>query len=307
MKRLISWLDFHKDAMQKSLTIIKQTFSSTFLTILTIVILLILSAIFWMLANVMRGIELDWQTNKQISVYLQVPTSQAAEAELLEKIKTTKGVAQAHLRSAEDGLQMLKENIEVRDILSYLPENPLPAVIEVTASTDFDVNAELSKLKETFLSYPDVESVSLDLTWIRSIALFIKVISGVLQVLICLISLALILIITNALRLIIADRIDEINVLKFVGASDKYIRRPYLYTGCLYALLAAFLAVVGISVIMFFIQSSLNDLLATYSITYTINSVAWDDIALLITLALFIGWIGANFATRKYLRIIFVR
>lgn len=304
MKRLIAWFGFQKDALQKSFNLIKQTWCSTTLTIFTIVILLVLAAIFWLLTDIMQVVDLDWRSNKQITVYLKIPTNSLEQEQLLEKIKTTNGVKQAVLRSAADGLQMLKEHLEVQDVLSYLPENPLPALIEVTANFTGSSDANLLELKNTFMRYPNVESVTLDLTWLKSISLFIAVISGVLQVLMILISLALVLIITNALRLIIADRIDEINVLKFIGASDRYIRRPYLYMGCVCGFLAACLAIIGINIILLFMQSSLNDLLATYSIVHPMQGLSWLSSGLLLFLSMLIGWSGAHLAIDRYLRIV---
>ena len=303
MKSLKNWLDFHRDAMQKSMAMAEQNWRATCMTIFTIVTMLVLSSIFWMLTDVMRGVAVDWQSNKQMTIYLKVPSTVGEQSQLLAKVAGTPGVEQVNLKTAEDGLRMLQDNLEMRDILSYLPENPLPAAIEVIPNQEINTSEKLAELRDTLQAYPNVTAVRLDLDSVNRIALFIAVVANILKVLIGLISFALVLIIANSLRLVIGDRVDEITVLKFVGASYRYIRRPYLYTGCLYGLLAALLTIICINVFLFGMQTRVNDLLSAYAISYEAGNLSVRDSCLLIAVSLGVGWLGARIATRKYLHL----
>ena len=303
MRSLKNWLDFHRDEMHKSLAMAEQNWRSTCMTIFTIVTMLVLSAIFWMLTDVMRGVSVDWQSNKQMTAYLKVPSTAGEQSQLLAKVAATAGVGQVDLKTADDGLRMLQDDLEMRDILSYLPDNPLPVALEIPPDQEINTAEKLAALRDTLQTYSNVAQVRLDLDSVKRIALFITVVANILKVLIGLISFALVLIIANSLRLVIGDRVDEITVLKFVGASDRYIRRPYLYTGCLYGFLASLLTIICINVFLLGMQTRVNDLLSAYAISYEASNLSVRDSCVLMAASLSIGWLGARLATRKYLHL----
>lgn len=295
-------LSFQLDAFKGSLRIIRKNWLAASMTIFTIVVMLSLASIFAMFSNIIHSTDLDWHNSKQITLYLKVPTSVLEEQQMLDKIRATDGVGQANLRTAADALIIMQDELGMHDIIGYLEANPLPAAIDVTPSINIDSNAKLSSLFKVLKSYPNVESAKMDIEAIKRISLFLAVIADIFRVVICLIIIALVLVIASALRLIISDRVDEISVLKFIGASDKFIRRPYLYIGILYGLLSSGLTIIVVNVLFFSMRMQVNKLLVNYSISYEAHGLSvFDSLAVILT-ALLIGWFGARFATRRYLQ-----
>lgn len=263
--------------------------------------MLSLATIFGMLSNIMHNADLDWHNHKQITLFLKVPTTEVEEKQLLSKVVATTGVANATLRTATDALMLMQDELDMQNILGYLPENPLPAAIDVIPSVEIDSTTKLTALYKLLESYATVESAKIDIDTIKRISLFLAVITNIFKVIICLIVIALVLVISNALHLVISDRVDEIKVLKFIGASNKFIRRPYVYIGILYGVLSALLTIFVVNFLFLSIRAQINQLLANYAIVYTANGLSVLDSLAVIILALLIGWFGASFATRRYL------
>ena len=302
MLKFKTWCDFNIDAARRSLAITRQNTVNASLNIFTIVIMLVVLTLLWLSAAILHAVDVDWRSKKQLTIYMQVPSTAEQNAILLSAVAKTPGIADARLISPDEALQTMQRDIGVRDIMDYLPNNPLPAVIDASPSEDIVDNQNLSALARQINSYAHVAEVAVDLPALQRVAMFLAVVLVVIKVFMFLLALALLLIVANALRLTLYDRQDEIVVLKFVGASDSYIRRPYLYIGCLYSLLAAVLAVVLLNFLLFGLREQLQELLSNYTVAYQIPYLQLADMLGVLGLALVVGWLGARFATRKYLQ-----
>ncbi len=298
MKRL----SFQLDAFKSSLKIIKKNWLPASMTIFTIIVMLALASIFGMFSNIIHKTDLDWHNTKQITLYLKVPTSALEEQQTLDKIRATEGVDQASLRTAADALMFMQEELGMYDVIGYLENNPLPAAIDVIPGKNIDTNKKLNSLFKVLQSYPNVDVGKMDIESIRRISLFMNVISNILEVVICLIVIALVLVIASSLRLIISDRVEEISVLKFIGASDRFIRRPYLYIGILYGLLSSGLTIIIVNTLFFSMRTQVNKLLTNYAISYEAQALSGLDSVMVVFIALMIGLFGAWIATQRYLK-----
>lgn len=302
MKKLNLWFDLQLDAFKGSLRIVRSNWLATAMTIFTIAVMLSLSSVFAMLSNIMHHTDLDWHNSKQITLYLKVPSTNFEEQQLLAQVTATNGVSQANLHSATDALIIMQEELGVKDILGYLSTNPLPAAIDIVPSASIDSSEKLTSLFNELKSYANVDSARMDMESIKRVSLFLAVIVKIFKVIILLITFALVLIIANSLRLIISDRADEISVLKFIGASDKFIRRPYLFIGVFYGILSALLTIVVVNYTLLNMREQVNNLLSIYAISYETQGLSFSACVLLIILSIFIGWFGARFAASKYLK-----
>lgn len=301
MNKLKLWLVFHKRALIGSFSYLKQEPFASGMAVFIIAIILVLSSLIWMITDAMHSAVLNWQSNKQISLYLDVPSDENTEAKLLAKVLATNGVARANLKTASDGLLLLQSESGMQDILSYLPENPLPSIIEVTPSLEINTKAALENLFIQLKGYSGVSEAKLDLDWFNKIVVFFGFVFNLLNVLLVLLAVALVLIITNTLRLIINDRRDEITVMKFVGADEPYIMRPFLYSGVWYGLFAAFLAIIMLNLLFLSLQTGINKLLVTYQVNYVFASLSIYKLLLLSLFAMGLGWIGARLSLKaKY-------
>jgi cell division transport system permease protein len=301
LRSIKSWIDFHKQAAKSSFKFLKKEPVTTTMTIFVIAIILVLSSLFWILSDAFTSITSDWQSSGQISLYLDIPTSAADEVALLAKVRATKGVGLASLKTSSDALVQLQAQAGMQDILSYLPSNPLPSVIDIVPASDINTPDSLNKLQLILKNYPHVALAKIDMEWINRVFLFLKLIKNLLNFMMLMLSLVAVLIIGNTLRLIINDRHEEILVLKFIGAGDPFIMRPYLYSGIWYGLFAAIFAIVCINLLLLSLQTGINDLFVTYKIHYTVSSLSYLKACVLLFSAAILGWIGARISVKRHL------
>lgn len=274
---------------------------ATLMTVLVIAVTLVLPALFWVLSDNMHQLTVKWKHGGHISLYLKSPIPAADQAALLLRVQKTAGVGHATLKSAAEGLAELQKQEGMQDVMRYLPENPLPAVIEVSPTLDVNTPVELEQLYTQLKAYPNVEQAKLDIQWINRLQAILGFIDSLAQGLMILLALAVILIIWNTLRLAIHNRHEEIQVLKLVGAKDAFIIRPFLYAGIWYGLAGAIFAVLLVNIFMLSLTLVVNQLAAAYEMHYSLIGLSARQISLLILSATILGWLGACLSVKKQL------
>ena len=236
----------------------------TSITILIIAIALALPTIFWVLEHNLQAAFLSLQKQANCLVILQKPLTEQQVQQTLELVKTTQGVGKASLKTPEENLNLLMQAEDMHDLLRFLPSNPLPAIIEIVPNLK-NISAEtlLSKLKKL----DNVAQVKFDLDWIIKLNLTLKLLVFMFKFMFLLLLGSVGYIITSALRLIFIPKINEIKVMKLIGARDSYILRPFIYSGLWYALSGSLVCVV----LVYWFFYSLNSVLHEWFILYHID------------------------------------
>ena len=152
----------------------------------------------------------------------------------------------------------------MQDITRYLPENPLPAVIDVIPALEVNTPVKLEQLYSQLKTIPEVEQAKLDVQWVNRLHAILGFVATLTHGLMMLLAMAVVLIIGNTLRLAIHNHYEEIQVLKLIGATDSYIVRPFLYSGIWYGLAGAILAVLLVNIVMLSLTLAANQLAAIY-------------------------------------------
>jgi len=189
----------------------------------------------------------------------------------------------------------------MHDIMRYLPENPLPAVIEILPALTVDSPAKFDLLARDLRALPEIDQAKLDMEWISRLHAFLGFAKKAANALMALLALAVVLIIGNTLRLAIHDRHEEIQILKLVGASDTFILRPFLYSGIWYGLAGAVLAVFLVNIFIFSMGIAVNQLAVVYQMHYPLSGMSIRQILLLVFFAIILGWLGARLSVKRQL------
>lgn len=299
--KLKSLIAYHRHAAWMSVNTLCRQPLATSMTVLVIAVSLVLPAFFWMLADNMSRLAENWQSSGHISIYLKSPLSPDDESAMLMQVRETPGVGQVTLRSAAEGLAELQQQEGMQDVMRYLPDNPLPAVMDVIPALDINTPEKMEQLYLQLKSSPHVEDVKLDMQWVNRLHAILHFVHQVAQGLLLLLASAVILIVGNTMRFAIHKRNEEIKVLKLIGAKDAYILRPFLYTGVLYGLAGALLAVLLIQVLMFILTLVVNPLAAAYQMHFALVSLSFYQVLWMILAAVFLGWFGASLSVRRQL------
>lgn len=298
---LEGWLAYHRHAAWMSLQGLYRQPLATSMIVLVIAVSLVLPAIFWMLADNMSRLSDNWKQSGHITIYIKTPLSAADEEAMLMHVRETAGVGQVTLRSAAEGLLELQQQEGMQDVVQYLPDNPLPAVMDVVPSLDMNTPEKMEQLYLQLKSYPSVEDVKLDMQWVNRLHAILHFVNQLAQGLMILLASAVILIIGNTLRFAIQKRNDEIKVLKLIGAQDAYILRPFLYTGVWYGLAGALFAILMINILMIILTLVVNQLASAYQMHFALAGLTLRQMALIVLSAVALGWVGASLSVRRQL------
>jgi cell division transport system permease protein len=295
-----AWLESHRSSLLDSLRRLgKQPIGSFFTCLVMAIALSLPMGLSLLLSNVER-LGGSWQRAAQISLYLKLDASPAEGTKLRDDIKAIPGVADAEYVSSDDALKEFQQQSGLGEALKELPQNPLPGVVVVTPN-EVDKPA-LEALRTRLAEMPKVQQAQLDLVWVERLAAILKLGDRFVFGLTVLLVLALLLVIGNTIRLHIENRRTEIEVIKLVGGTDSYVRRPFLYMGALYGLGAGLLSWGVLAYGLNWLNGAVVELAGLYGSDFSLTGVpAADGLSLLLG-AVLLGYIGAWIAVARHLR-----
>ena len=297
---LHAYLEAHRTGLRDSLRRMVQQPIGTFLTCLVMGIALALPmGVSLLLKNVER-LGGSWQRAAQISVFLDLRTGQDQAEVLMSQIKVLPDVAEARWISPDDALKELQQDAGLGEALRELPQNPLPGVIAVTPK-EID-KSRLDMLRSQLAEMSGVQQVQLDMQWVERLTAILKLGERFVFGLTVVLVIALLLVIGNTIRLAIENRRTEIEVVKLVGGTDGYVRRPFLYMGALFGLGAGIAAWALLVFGLNWLNAAVLDLAGLYGSDFALGSVALEDGLQLLIGAVLLGYIGAWLAVARHLR-----
>ena len=296
---LHAWLESHRASMADSLRRLGKQPIGSFFTCLVMAVALSMPMGLSLLLKNIEQLGGSWQRAAQISLFLKLDAGSRDGEALRDEIKGMPGVADAQYVSREQALEEFQQQSGLGEALRELPDNPLPGVVVVTP-TEVDKPA-LEALRQRLSELPRVEVAQLDLVWVERLAAILKLGDRFVFGLAVMLISALLLVIGNTIRLHIENRRIEIEVIKLVGGTDAYVRRPFLYMGALYGLGAGLLAWGILAFGLNWLNEAVVGLSGLYGSDFALGGVpASDGLSLLIG-AVLLGYIGAWIAVARHL------
>ena len=294
-----AWLESHRASLVDSVgRLVKQPFGSFFTCLVMAVALSLPMGLALLLDNVER-LGGSWQRAAQISLYLQLETDAATGEALREQVLQMTDVTDAEWISRERALEEFQQLSGLGEALRELPDNPLPGVVVVTPR-EID-KTKLEALRQQLAELPGVEQAQLDLLWVERLAAILKLGDRFVFGLTLLLVATLLLVIGNTIRLHIENRRTEIEVVKLVGGTDGYVRRPFLYMGALYGLGAGLIAWLLLAYGLGWLNEAVIELAGLYGSDFGLAGVPTEDALSLVLGALLLGYIGAWLAVARHL------
>lgn len=295
-----AWLDSHKASFIDSIIRLAKHPIGSFFTCLVIAVALSLPMGLSIILKNINDLAGSWQKAAQISLFLKLDISDEAAEKLQQQINQIPEIADTKLISKQQALIEFQQQTGLEQALQSLPTNPLPAVIVITPKA---LNKDkISELQTSFKQFTEVDKVVLDMQWLERLLAILKLgerfVFGISVLLIA----ALLLVIGNTIRLAIENRRAEIEVIKLVGGTDGYIRRPFIYMGALYGLGAGLFAWALLTYGINWINTYVIQLAGLYASDFKLSNVSLEDACSIIIGALLLGWIGAWLAVAKHLR-----
>jgi cell division transport system permease protein len=239
-----------------------------------------------------------------LSVYLDKKADAGRAQALAKQVRLRGDVAAVRVISADEALTEFRASSGFGKALDALKDNPLPDTLVVTPTLDAGTPRGTESLRTAIAAMPDVRIVQLDTDWIRRLHAILDVIRHAVMLTGALLSVGVVLIVSNTIRLDILNRRAEIEVMKLVGASDGFTRRPFLYSGLWYGLGGGLLAIILVSLGSLILEQPVAELALLYGSGFRLEGLGLVSMLEVLAAAAALAWAGSWLAVRRHIRAI---
>jgi len=294
--RFRAWREQHAFSLVSSLG---RFFQRPFATLLTVGVMAMAIALPLGLGIALGNLQRlsgSLQASREIGLYLHVEVDAAQAERLATELRSRRDVSAVEIQTPAQGLVEFRKLSGLGDAVAMLGENPLPTVLRVTPLDDGAALAAQMRLR------PEVELVQHDEAWRRRLDAWLQFGETLALVLAGVLALGVLLVVGNTIRLDIGNRREEIAVLQQLGATDGFIRRPFIYLGAWYGLAAGLAALGLLALAALALQPSLAELAGSYGSRFALHGPPPLAVAALLMATTLIGWIGAWLASGHHLR-----
>ncbi|HEY0634639.1 MAG TPA: permease-like cell division protein FtsX [Gammaproteobacteria bacterium] len=297
-----NYLTLHAQALIATLGQLTRRPFATLMTVAVIGIALAMPAGLFVLLNNAQRMVSGWEGASQISLFLKTDINEARAKQLAEQLRRQPDIAAIDYISRDDALEEFRRLSGFGEALGALNDNPLPAVLVVRLKKEINEPLRIEQLLTELRLRPEVDIAQLDMQWVKRLyALMAMVERGVL-VLASLLGLAVLLVVGNTIRLAIQGRRDEIVITKLIGATDAFIRRPFLYTGAWYGLGGGLLALLLVELSLAVLTRPVHDLALLYNSSFALHGLDAQTGMLLLGGGALLGLLGSWLAVGRHLR-----
>ena len=245
-----------------------------------------------------------WNDAFELSVYLSKSATPGRTNEIAAQIRARDDVASVRVILAPQALAEFRRYSGFGEALDALQENPLPNTLIVTPTPAASTAAGTTALRTALRAVPDVDQVQLDTQWVQRLIAIVSLLRRVVWLAAGLLGLGVALIVGNTIRLDIQSRRAEIEVMKLVGASDRFARRPFLYAGLWYGSGGGVLALLLVAIAVAWVSGPVRRLAHLYGSGFSLTGIGFKPGAVVLLASALLGWIGAWIAATQHIRAI---
>lgn len=297
-----SYLGNHRKAFQLTLNEQKARPFSAFFTSSVIGIAILLPTLLGILLLNISQADLDLDSSSQITLMLDKNVSALDAAELGKKLEQRTDILVARFIEKDEALKEFKQAFNLDATLAHLDENPLPNSIVLTPAAQLGELSAAQALKAELEKLPEVELVQLDLMWVQRLRAIGDFLERSTWLVALMLSIAVLLILGNTVRLAIENRKEEIAVLKLVGGTDAFVCRPFLYLGAFYGFAGGVLAIIFSSITLAILSGPVESLANSYQSGFSLSGLNLESTLLILAIGTLLGWLGSWLAVRRHIR-----
>ena len=298
--RWIGELANHRRTLTDSLRDLASEPLQSLMTVLVIAIALALPGALYLAVENLERLGGDVEASTQITVFVDLEATQYAISELESKLQTLAGVRRISFISREESLEEFQELSGFGSALEAMEDSPLPPVFSVQPdSVEFERAGEIAAQIEKF---ENVDLVKVDMQWLERLRSMLEIGQKLITALGVTLGLGVLLAVASTIRLAIQSRTDEIIVIRLVGGTDSYIRRPFLYTGLIIGFTGALIAVLFLYASVTWLNVSIEELANLYESRFSLQNLSFRGLLGVIGIGSALGLLGAWFAVEKHLQ-----
>jgi cell division transport system permease protein len=278
----------------------RQPFASLMIILVISVTLALPAAINVVVKNV-QSVSGSWNNALDFSVYLRQDIS-VSEAEGLSRLLRQRAdIETVELITADQALAEFKQQSGFGEALDQLSGNPLPHALIVRPGPG-NTSASLILLQEEINNLPETDLVQVDTEWVQRFHAILDIVRQAIAIGSVLLGIAIVVIIGNTIRLDIENRRDEIEVTKLIGASNAFVRRPFLWTGFWYGLLGGTVALLLVQYGLYLLKGPVSRLAGLYQGNISVASLSVAESSVILGSAVFLGLFASWVTAARHMR-----
>lgn len=301
--KLSAWKNQFIHAMAFSLKRLWFNSISTWITLATIAIALSLPTSLHILLKNLQTLTDDKREVPTITLFLKQNITEQQALDRTELLSELPEVDKARSISKDEALEDFRELTGFAEALETLGENPLPHVILVTPRLSIlgNTEADLEQFSRKLKSYSEVDSVQIDIKWVQKLRTILSIADRIVLVVSLLLGITVLLVIGNTIRLDIENRKEEIQVSRLIGATNSYIRRPFVLGGIWFGLFGGILSLVIVHSALLLLISPVQSLAEHYGSSFVLSGLDFEMTFKILVASVLLGIIGAWLAVSRYL------
>lgn len=295
------WFIRHAQASLASLGRISRKPLGNLMTAAVIGIAISLPVTLYLLVNNLQNLGQNWDGGAGISVFLNAEITDVQVMTLSRQLEQRETVASVSYISPQQAMQEFRQLSGFGEALDLLQENPLPAVLLVYPHADHNHADAAAQLVAQIQQLPEVELAQADLQWLQRFKGITHILQRAAVVLASLLAIAVLLIVGNTIRLEIQHRHSEIEIIKLVGGTNSFIRRPFLYDGIWYGLFGGIIASLLVILAFSLLHGPAAKLTGLYQSDFQLASLSFATFLLVLVSSTLLGLVGAWLAVTQHL------
>jgi len=298
------WLARHAQTLIGSLGRIVHQPTGALLTMAVIGVALALPLFLTVFLDNSRAATANLNQGFDISVYLKKQAARSRAPALADLWRRRSDVASVRVIPADAALVEFRQRSGFGAALDALTDNPLPDTLVVTPALSASTPKGVAALEQVLTASDDVDTVQVDSAWVNRLTTWLDILRRIVWLAAALLGLAVVLVVGNTIRLDILNRRSEIEVMKLVGATDGFARRPFLYSGVWYGLGGGGIAVSIVSIAIGLLTQPVNNLAGLYGSDFRLHGMTLTAALGVLGIAVTLSWLGSWLAASRHIRAI---
>lgn len=251
-----------------------------------------------------KGLMEEWGSQIRITAYLTDAASQEEIAFLLKKIRSWEEVQEVQYRSPQEALRILEQKLQQqKGLLEGLPRNPLPASVEIRVKPAYQNSMAVQGMVEKLQEEPEIEELQYEAEWVERFSAFMVILKVVALGLGGMLLVTTIFVVANTIRLNIFARREEIEIMRWVGATGFFIRAPYYIEGLLQGFSGACLALGTLFLLYYLFLREIYEPVKGLLGNFQIQFLTLEQTAAMVLGGLGLGLLGSQVSVGRYLRV----
>jgi cell division transport system permease protein len=281
--------------------IVNQPFA-TLMTMGVVAVALALPLLLNLFLTNVRSATGNWNDAFDLSVYMDKRASAARVTSLAKQLRLRGDVAAVRIITADQAMAEFRDDSGFGKALDALNDNPLPDTLVITPTLIASTPQGTDALKGAVAAMADVQTVQLDTDWVKRLHAMLDILRRVVVLTGGLLGAGVVLIVGNTIRLDILNRRAEIEVMKLVGASDGFARRPFLYSGIWYGLGGGLLALILVAIAAAVLSKPVENLAKLYGSQFHLQGLRFTTGVGVLVLSVGLAWLGSWLAATRHIR-----